>query len=109
MYKTILLCAALLPLACGAARAQTETESVTLGAPAAGTRLASLRGGTDTTFNDMRLLGTTSNNTATDVRTGNNSISDGAFANMSGIPVVVQNTGANVLIQNALILNVQVR
>ena len=77
------------------------------GNPLSSTALANLRGGTDTTVNDMQLNGTTANNTARDVSTGNNAINGGAFANLSGIPVVIQNTGANVLIQNAVILNVR--
>ena len=48
-------------------------------------------------------------NSATQVNTGSNSISHGSFANMSGLPVVIQNTGANVLIQNATVINLQLR
>lgn len=51
--------------------------------------------------------GTVSDNRAVDVVTGSNAIRDGAFANASGLPIVIQNTGANVLIQNATIVNVQ--
>ena len=51
--------------------------------------------------------GAVSDNRAVDVITGSNSIRDGAFANASGLPIVIQNTGANVLIQNATIVNVQ--
>jgi hypothetical protein len=43
------------------------------------------------------------------VNTGSNAIGTGAFSAMSGIPIVVQNTGANVLIQNAVILNLKVQ
>ena len=39
--------------------------------------------------------------------TGSNAINEGSFANASGLSTVVQNTGANVLIQNATILNIQ--
>ena len=78
------------------------------GDPLSSTALAKLRGGADTTVNDMQLNGTTANNTARNVSTGNNAINGGAFANLSGIPVVIQNTGANVLIQNAVILNLQI-
>ena len=70
--------------------------------------LASQRGGSTRVHNDMTLTGTTSDNTAIHVNTGNNAISAGAFANMSGLPVVIQNSGANVLIQNAVILNLQI-
>ncbi|MDB5867949.1 MAG: hypothetical protein JWP96_281 [Polaromonas sp.] len=74
--------------------------------PVATASLETHRGGTQV-FNDMQLAGTTAGNTATDMVTGANAISAGAFANMSGLPVVIQNSGANVLIQNALILNLQ--
>lgn len=110
MRKTIvtaaaIACIGLLPVLSQAA----ETASGPLGAPIATDRLADLRGGTDLTVNDMRLNGATTGNTATNVQTGSNTITDGALAHMNGIPVVVQNTGANVLIQNALILNVTMR
>jgi hypothetical protein len=41
------------------------------------------------------------------VATGANTIAGGAFSGMSGLPLVVQNSGANVLIQNAVIVNVK--
>jgi hypothetical protein len=50
--------------------------------------------------------GTVANNVASRVVTGSNSIADGSFANSSGLPTVIQNTGANVLIQNSTVLNV---
>ena len=64
------------------------------------------RGGTDTR-NDARIDGAVTANTAVNVVTGANSIDAGSFANMAGIPVVIQNSGANVLIQNATIINLQ--
>jgi hypothetical protein len=70
-------------------------------------RLAELRGGTETPWSDMKLNGTVGNNAATNVVTGANVITDGAFSNASGLPMVIQNSGANVLIQNATIVNVQ--
>jgi hypothetical protein len=83
----------------------------TLHAPAANAvgdeQLAQLRGGTDTPWSDMKLSGTVGNNAATNVVTGANIITDGAFTNASGLPMVIQNSGANVLIQNATIVNVQ--
>ena len=53
--------------------------------------------------------GAVTDNRAVDVITGSNTIRDGAFANASGLPIVIQNTGANVLIQSATIVNVQLR
>jgi hypothetical protein len=70
--------------------------------------LARKRGGADV-INDMQLKGVVADNRAVNVTTGNNFITDGAFANTSGIPLIVQNTGNNVLIQNATIINVQVK
>lgn len=81
------------------------------GIPIAPTGLDAARGGSDL---GVRVLpgaiftaGTVSDNRATDVATGSNTIRDGAFASSSGIPVVIQNSGANVLIQSATIVNVQ--
>jgi hypothetical protein len=64
------------------------------------------RGGADT-HNAMRLDGVVDTNTAVNVVSGANSIDSGSFANMAGLPVVIQNSGANVLIQNATIINLQ--
>ncbi|QGZ43367.1 hypothetical protein GO485_28165 [Pseudoduganella flava] len=77
------------------------------------TRLATLRGGTDTPWSapwsDMKLNGTVDHNTASQIVTGANIVTDGAFSNASGLPMVIQNSGANVLIQSATIVNVQFR
>ncbi|MGO4699880.1 hypothetical protein [Dyella sp. 2RAB6] len=70
--------------------------------------LAGLSGGADVSAK-MTLNGTVSNNHADDVVTGYNSISAGSFQGASGVPMVIQNTGNNVLIQNATIINVQFR
>ena len=70
--------------------------------------LARRRGGTDV-FNDMQLKGVVADNRAINVTTGGNFITDGAFAGTTGLPMVVQNSGNNVLIQNATIVNVQVK
>lgn len=88
--------------------AWAEGPAGSFGAPMSAAELAGLRGGT-ATFNDMRLDGTTADNDARNVQTGTNTITEGAFANASGLPIVIQNSGANVLIQNAVIVNVQMR
>ena len=71
------------------------------------------RGGTDlgtvVPLGGIVTNGVVSDNRAIDVVTGSNAIREGSFANASGIPIVIQNTGANVLIQNATIVNVQLR
>lgn len=48
-------------------------------------------------------------NSATDVVTGTNVVSDGSLANNSGMSTVIQNSGNNVLIQSAVILNIQMQ
>lgn len=70
--------------------------------------LARKRGG-EGVINDMQLKGVVADNRAINVTTGGNYITEGAFAGTSGLPMVVQNSGNNVLIQNATIVNVQVK
>jgi hypothetical protein len=72
-------------------------------------RLAQMRGGSETPWSDMKLAGTVANNSAVNVVSGANTVTDGAFTNASGLPMVIQNSGANVLIQNATIINVQIK
>jgi hypothetical protein len=64
------------------------------------------RGG-DALVGQNYLTGTLADNVANKVVTGSNTISDGSFASSSGLPTVIQNSGANVLIQNATVLNVR--
>lgn len=67
------------------------------------------RGASDAIRNEATLGGTVGNNSATNVATGNNIIDSGSFANSSGLPVVIQNSGANVLIQSATVINLQLQ
>ena len=110
LRHTLLVTALVLPGALPVwAEVATAGDPVVFGAPAAGDRLADMRGGASVTVNDAKLNGTTADNTAVNVQTGTNLITEGAFSNLTGIPVVIQNTGANVLIQNAVILNLQLQ
>lgn len=85
-------------------------EAGGLGEALAPARLDNVRGGTETlVINEAGLSGLVSGNSATDVSTGANTITGAAFANASGIPVVIQNSGANVLIQNSTIVNLQLK
>ena len=68
--------------------------------------LAKSSGGTEV-IQQMTLDGTVSDNHADHVLTGDNVISTGSFVAAAGMPMVIQNTGNNVLIQNATIVNVQ--
>lgn len=109
MQNNIVLAAALIVLSAPVIAQAGLGDVGGFGEPVGVEALSELRGGTDITTNDMRLDGATTGNTATSVQTGQNTITDGAFTNLNGIPMVIQNTGANVLIQNALIVNVQMR
>lgn len=68
--------------------------------------LATFSGGTEISER-MTLNGTVSDNSASHVVTGSNAISSDSFSGAAGLPMVIQNTGNNVLIQNATIVNVQ--
>jgi hypothetical protein len=68
--------------------------------------LEQLSGGTDVS-NRITLHGDVSNNTTDHTVTGNNSIGTGAFSGSVGLPMVIQNSGNSVLIQNATIVSVQ--
>lgn len=70
--------------------------------------LSAKRGGAGV-LNDMKLKGVVADNQASQLTTGNNVLSDGAFSGSVGLPMVIQNSGNNVLIQNATIVNVQVK
>lgn len=101
--RAAFLLIALVPLA-----AFGDDEPKGLGEPVSTETLAEQRGGDDEfVHNTIRVNGTVTDNTATNVVTGANNIQDGSFVNSSGIMSVVQNTGANVLIQSATIVNVQ--
>lgn len=84
----------------------SATAPTGFGVPVAEGRLATSRGGSDI-HNNARTIGDVTGNNANHVVTGMNVLQDGAFAHASGITTVVQNSGANVLIQNAMVVNVQ--
>ena len=78
-----------------------------LGRAVAVDRLSALRGGDGSqTENLIDVDGSVDDNTAHHITSGTNSIADGAFSNASGINTVIQNSGSNVLIQNAMIVTV---
>jgi len=86
--------------------AAAQTVSA-LGPPAPATVLAAARGGSAPMTADATLHGAVGGNSANQVVTGANTISASSFAGASGIPIVIQNTGANVLIQNATVIQLQ--
>jgi len=90
----------------GVGRAPADGQ---FGAAVSAGQLAAWRGGADTVSNDMHLSGAVSGNAALNVTSGMNIISSGSFSNAAGLPVAIQNSGANVLIQNATIINLQLQ
>lgn len=78
-----------------------------IGAPIDVGRLAGMRGGQDEPEGGRILIdGSVDGNTADRIVSGANTIAGGAFDNASGINTVIQNTGSNVLIQNAMVVTV---
>jgi|APFre7841882724_1041349.scaffolds.fasta_scaffold210759_2 hypothetical protein len=69
--------------------------------------LAAARGGADLHVSQNNLDATLEGNVASNLTTGHNTITESAFSNSSGIPMVIQNSGNNVIIQNSTILNLQ--
>lgn len=67
------------------------------------------RGGADAHLSDIRAVGSVSDVKAFDLVTGNNVVTEGSLAGAAGMPMVIQNSGNGVLIQNAVILNVEVK
>jgi hypothetical protein len=67
------------------------------------------RGGAEVTLNDLKSNGLVSQNQASNLVTGSNFVTDGSFAGAAGFSTVVQNSGNNVLIQNATIINLRVQ
>ena len=84
-------------------------DAASLGAAITDAELATQRGGHINVTNTNNLNAKLYDNSAVSNVTGNNVISDGAFAGISGYATVVQNSGNNVIIQNATILNLQTK
>lgn len=89
------------------AAADAAADSSAWGTPLSSDELSAQRGGDEMVSSVIRVTGEVTDNTANHVITGANTIAGGSFANSSGISTVVQNTGVNVLIQTATIVNVQ--
>lgn len=88
------------------AAASQDAQQSAFGVAMSAEQLDEHRGG-DALVGQNYLTGSVADNAATNVATGSNTIGGGSFANSSGLPTVIQNTGANVLIQNATVLNVR--
>jgi hypothetical protein len=89
--------------------AATPPDATSFGKPVPDNVLAHHRGGHAITFNQQHLDANLYDNQAAYNLTGSNQVSGHAFANTSGVPTVIQNSGNNVIIQNATVLNVHVQ
>jgi hypothetical protein len=67
------------------------------------------RGGAELNLYDIKSDGIVRDNQAYNLTTGSNYIAEGSFAGAAGFATAVQNSGNNVLIQNATIINLQVQ
>lgn len=67
------------------------------------------RGRADQQLNLMLVEGTLYDNNAINTISGDNIITNGAFSNANGLATAIQNSGNNVLIQNATILTIELR
>ena len=109
----MLLGSASLPLQVSAESADQQAKmpaNEIFGSAAVDSRdLAISRGGTEVTLNDLKSNGVVSDNQASNLVTGSNWVTEGSFAGATGLATVVQNSGNNVLIQNATIINLQVK
>ncbi|WHZ22691.1 MAG: hypothetical protein OJF47_001803 [Nitrospira sp.] len=89
-----------------------KPEMASWSKPVPETRLDSHRGGTDSgplTINANFLNAKLNDNAAIDNVTGHNTITGNAFAGASGLPIVIQNSGNNVIIQSGTVLNLTIK
>jgi len=87
-----------------------KRDSDIFGGPAVDRQdLAISRAGAEVNLYDIKNDGVVGQNQAYNLSTGSNWVTEGSFSGASGFPTVVQNSGNNVLIQNATIINLQVQ
>lgn len=86
-----------------------RSETSAWGEAVTSERLGRTSGKDDTVHTEAVLGGTVGNNTAVNTVSGNNVIDSGSFANAQGLPMVIQNSGSNVLIQNATVINLRLQ
>jgi hypothetical protein len=114
MWRRTVVLAGTIMLAVGAQQAIAQKkpgpeDMAGLGKAMPSKALDAQRGGQGVVVNTNDLKAKMYDNRAIDNITGNNYISESAFSHSSGLPVAVQNTGNNVIIQNSFILNLEMK
>lgn len=114
MHISFSIVVSVLGLCIGMAHAgSTEKPTITSwGNPLPAAQLDTQRGGTDTgpvTINANILNAKLYDNAASDNVTGHNMITGNAFAGASGLPIVFQNSGNNVIMQSGTVLNLTLK
>lgn len=87
----------------------SQPEKGLLGATIGDQILDANRGGQVIETNTNNVNATLYDNQATANVTGNNQITSGAFSGANGMSTVIQNSGNNVIIQSATILNLKMQ
>jgi len=93
-------------LADDAGSSQATPETSQFGERISDADLSAYRGGSALQISEMSLDSKLLNNQAIANVTGSNFVTQDAFSGASGFSTVVQNSGNNVIIQNATILNI---
>jgi hypothetical protein len=110
LSKSLVLTAAVLLLpAAGWANEVNEEAQLDMGAPVAAQSLERYRGREGLEINIQENKANIDKSFAAFNQTGHNVIGGGSFESAVGFPVAVQNTGNNVIIQNAFIINLDVK
>lgn len=97
------------PAWAGASGARIAAKNPDFGPPVTSRVLDKQRAGAELRINLNDVKAQLNNNQAINTLNGSNYISSGAFSQASGLPVAVQNSGNNVVIQNSFILNMNVQ
>lgn len=102
---SILLLGSQMAMSAFAGDAGTTVAVSVFGEPVSDAGLSAYRGGSALQISEMRLDSKLIDNQAIANITGSNFVTESAFSGASGFSTVVQNSGNNVIIQNATILN----
>lgn len=84
-------------------------QTTSLGTPVAESALSNYRGARDITFNLQDTDAQLYNNQAVNTVSGANQVTGSAFSGANGFSTVIQNSGNNVVIQSATIVNVKLQ